>query len=86
MYHIIDKRGTGKTGRLLLLAKDLNASIVCANPTLMREKAYHYGITGIDYIQYKDYLARPQDYGKVLIDNIEKCLPNMIGYTSIIEE
>jgi hypothetical protein len=32
MYRIIDGRGTGKTSRLMLLAKENNGVIVCANP------------------------------------------------------
>lgn len=38
MYRIIDGRGTGKTSRLMLLAKENNGVIVCANPQKMREK------------------------------------------------
>ena len=30
MYRIIDKRGTGKTSRLMLLAKEENAIIACS--------------------------------------------------------
>ena len=36
MYRIIDDRGTGKTGRLMLLAKENNAVIACINPMAMR--------------------------------------------------
>ena len=39
MYRIIDGRGTGKTSRLLLLAKENNGIVVCAYPEWMREKA-----------------------------------------------
>ena len=39
MYRIIDKRGTGKTSRLMLLAKEENAIIACSNPDAMRIKA-----------------------------------------------
>jgi hypothetical protein len=35
MYRIIDKRGSGKTGRLFLIAKDTGATIVCSNPRMM---------------------------------------------------
>ena len=53
MYTIIDKRGTGKTSRLLLLAKENNGIIICQNPPLMQKKAYGYGITGIDFMSYE---------------------------------
>ena len=32
MYRIIENRGTGKTSRLMLLAKENNAIFVCSNP------------------------------------------------------
>lgn len=56
MYRIIDKRGTGKTSRLFLLAKEENAAIICRNPEAMREKAHRYGITGLDFISYNDFI------------------------------
>ena len=56
MYRIIDKRGTGKTSRLLLLAKENNGIVVCASPEFMREKAYAYGITGIDFVSYAEFI------------------------------
>jgi len=47
MIRIIDGRGTGKTNRLMLFAKEHNAIFVCANPEAMRVKAEAYGITGL---------------------------------------
>lgn len=52
MYRIIDGRGTGKTSRLFLLAKEAGVPIICQCPQDMRERAYSYGITGIDFISY----------------------------------
>ena len=60
MYRIIDGRGTGKTSRLMLLAKETNGTIVCGNPKAMREKALAYGIVGIDFISYNDFLLSGQ--------------------------
>ena len=62
MYRIIDGRGTGKTSRLLLLAKENNGVVVCKNPDQMRNHAYRYGLTGIDYISYADYLNYLNNY------------------------
>jgi hypothetical protein len=56
MYRIIDGRGTGKTSRLMLLAKENNGVIVCANPQKMREKAEVYGIIGLEFISYKEFM------------------------------
>ena len=50
MYRIIDSRSSGKTSRLMLLAKETNSAIACYNPPAMRQKAYAYGITGIEFI------------------------------------
>lgn len=56
MYRIIDGRGTGKTSRLLLLAKEKGGIVICARPDTMREKAYNYGLTGIDFMSYNDFI------------------------------
>jgi hypothetical protein len=72
MYRIIDGRGTGKTGRLMLLAKETNGTIVCSNPRAMREKAIAYGIVGIDFISYNDFLyGAGGDIGNYYIDELE---------------
>ena len=93
MYRIIDSRATGKTSRLMLLAKELGAKIACMNPHLMIENAYRYGITGIDFISYSDLLT--QEKGKrdsILIDELE-CFTRyalgtnaLMGYTLSIED
>lgn len=76
MYRIIDGRGTGKTGRLMLLAKETNGTIVCNNPRAMREKAHAYGITGVDFISYNDFLFASQGskVGTYYIDELESFL------------
>lgn len=87
MYRIIDSRGSGKTSRLMLLAKETGAKIACSNPSAMRQKAYAYGITGIDFIPYSDLFngaIDPED--KVMIDEIEILVREYIdgrltGYT-----
>lgn len=56
MNRIIDGRSTGKTSRLMLLAKENNGIIVCHNPIALQEKGYAYGITGIDYLSYADFI------------------------------
>lgn len=78
MYRIIDGRGTGKTSRLMLLAKENNGIIVCANPAIMREKAFVYGITGIDFISYEKYLyGEEKNYDitrPIFIDELDQML------------
>ena len=77
MYRIIDSRGTGKTSRLMLLAKETNSAIACMNPNAMRQKAYAYGITGIDFISYSE-LFNGEYEGNVMIDELEIFIQNYI--------
>ena len=87
MYRIIDSRGSGKTSRLMLLAKETGAKIACSHPAAMRQKAYAYGITGIDFIPYSDLFngaIDPND--KVMIDELELFIKEyadgqLTGYT-----
>ena len=77
MFRIIDGRSSGKTGRLMLLAKEKNAAIACSNPSAMRQKAYAYGITGIEFIPYSDLFNGYYD-GNVLIDELEHFVTEFI--------
>ena len=93
MYRIIDGRGSGKTSRLMLLAKENNAIIACHNPYAMREKAKAYGIIGITFISYFDLMAKEEYKNeKVLIDELELfvkyCVANteFMGYTLSVED
>ena len=71
MFRIIDNRGSGKTSRLMLLAKETNSVIACANPYAMKQKALAYGIVGIDFISYNDLLSGEYENINVMIDEIE---------------
>ena len=70
MYRIIDSRSSGKTSRLMLLAKETNSAIACMNPRAMQTKAYAYGITGINFISYSQ-LFNGEYEGDVMIDEME---------------
>ena len=90
MYRIIDKKCSGKTSRLLLLAKENNGVVICSNPDKMREKAYAYGITGIEFISYSE-LFNGEYEGKVMIDELEMFVQHYIdckltGYTLTNED
>ena len=72
MYRIIDKRGTGKTSRLMLLAKENNGVLVCINPYATYEKAKAYGLIGFDIISYSEYIEQEYDMSKpCYIDDLE---------------
>ena len=87
MYRIIDSRSSGKTSRLMLLAKENGAKIACSNPGAMRQKAHAYGITGLEFIPYSDLFNGATDFDdKVMIDEVEVLLHSyidgkLIGYT-----
>ena len=77
MYRIIDSRSSGKTSRLMMLAKETNSAIACSNPAAMRQKAYSYGITGIDFISYSDLFNGGWN-DNVLIDELEVFVKNYV--------
>jgi hypothetical protein len=86
MYRIIDSRSSGKTSRLMLLAKESNSVIACSNPNAMLTKAHAYGITGINFISYNDLLMGGCENTNVMIDEIENFISHCInckltGYT-----
>ena len=89
MYRIIDKRSSGKTSRLLLLAKEHNGIIVCQNPDKMMKRAHTLGLTGIQYLSYGEFTQKifeNVEYDKpIFIDDLELYLriyePNIAGYT-----
>ena len=91
MYRIIDNRSSGKTSRLMLLTKEHNGVLVCANPHAMAAKAQAYGLTGFDIISYYDYKNKNYDLNKeCFIDELEnfvKSFGNKInGYTLSSED
>ena len=92
MIKVIDKRSTGKTGRILLLAKERNGVVVCNNPDRIRAKAHNYGIVGVDIVSYKEYCDFISGYGNelfvnrpIFIDEIDMFLKQLhediIGYS-----
>jgi hypothetical protein len=84
MYRFIDGRSTGKTSRLMLLAKETNGTIVCNNPRAMKEKAYAYGIVGIEFISYGEFLQlRGTDIGNYYIDELEAYIEYVQGMAGV---
>lgn len=92
MYRIIDGRGSGKTSRLMLLAKENNGILVCSNPGAMRSKSHAYGLVGFDIASYYD-LWNGELKGKnkpIYIDELEKFVKwldnNIDGYSLTNED
>ena len=92
MIKIIGNRSTGKTSRLLLLAKEINGIIVCKNVDKMRDRSYKYGLTGIDFISYQTYIEQlkngQNDSRPIYIDDLSDFLrvydKNISGYSEIV--
>ena len=78
MYRIIDGRGTGKTSRLLLLAKENNGIVVCMAPDKLIRQANKYGISGLIFMSYAEFIHNTKETsGKsVFIDDLE----NLMSY------
>lgn len=74
MIKIIDKRYTGKSCRLMLLAKEKDAIIVCPNPTFFKENIKKYGMSGIQCISYGEFLEYHDQHKTYVIDEIDGLL------------
>jgi hypothetical protein len=86
MFIISGEKGTGKTRALLEKAKAEGGIIVCENPDKMRERAYKYGIVGLDIVAYGDlYLAGKPVYIHDINKFIEHNMPEAKGYTLCID-
>ena len=79
MYRIIGNRSSGKTYKLMYLAKETNSIIVCSNPSAMRAKAHAYGITGINFIDYNDLLTGEYENTNIMIDEVEEFIAHNIS-------
>lgn len=55
MFIISGGKGTGKTKALIERANAEDGIIVCEDTIAMRERAYAYGITGLNLISYDDF-------------------------------
>ena len=83
MIRIIDERGSGKTSRLMLLAKENNATFVCSNPNAMKVKAQAYGLSDINFISYHDFVTSYEE-GNFVIDEIELFIQAIMGDNKLI--
>ena len=54
--YIIGERSCGKTRKIMELAKEKKAIVICKNSSAMERKAAAYGIFGLKFISYDDML------------------------------
>ncbi len=87
MLRLIGNRCTGKTRQLMQFAKDNNAIFVCSNPYSMMQKAEDYGIIGLRFMSYFEFLTHNKGMtDNVVVDEVEMLLRSinpsikLIGY------
>lgn len=91
MFIISGDKGTGKTKALIERAKAEDGIIVCEDTISMRERAYAYGITGLNLLSYYDfYECKVNKYDKPIyihdINNfIKYSFQEVKGYTVNID-
>ena len=88
MKRIIGERSSGKTRKLMEVAKENKAYFVCENPLAMENKAYNYGITGITFVSYEAFYTKmligDDSFTPVVIDDLDNYfgyVGKVIGYT-----
>ena len=87
MFIVSGGKGTGKTRALLERVKAEDGIIVCDDTIAMRERAYNYGITGLNIISYDElYKCKVDSYNKPLyIHDINEFIrhnfPEVKGYS-----
>jgi hypothetical protein len=94
MIAIIDERNTGKTEGLMHIAQRNNALFVCKDPRHMRAKAEAYGIQGLEFVSYSDFLLLNYESEKknVVVDELSELVNQMVhpltlvGYTITNED
>ncbi len=73
----------------MLIAKENNALFVCSNPSAMQQKAHDYGITGIKFISYYDFVTIDKWRGTnsqipIVIDEVEALMKYINFYCELI--
>lgn len=90
MIRIIGTRGIGKTRKLLQEAMEKSATVVCNNVKRYAEKAHAYGIVGLNFVSYEEYLSSFDDDILYMVDDVEellKYLPGtVVGFSCNVEE
>lgn len=84
---IIDGRCTGKTEKLLKIAEERHAAVVCANPYAMQYKSQQYGTNVTHFYSYNGFMESDNSTENFVIDELENFItavtrnPHFVGYT-----
>lgn len=84
MVRIINTRGTGKTHKLMSVAKDNDAIFVCGNPYAMAQKSLAYGITGLTFMSYTDFIRDKDLKSKFVVDEMESFVRYLTGSNELV--
>lgn len=77
--YIIGENSTGKTRRMLEVAKESGAIVICKHPLHMQSKANSYGIYGIKFIGYEEVNTHPLYSKKIAIDELNEFFRHCYG-------
>lgn len=69
--YIIGESSSGKTRKLLEVAKETNAVVVCWNPEAMRVKAQNYGFYGLEFYRY-DEIQDLREGRNIVVDELNE--------------
>ena len=77
--YIIGGNSSGKTRKMLEEAKKSGAVVVCRHPLHMQNKANSYGIYGLKFISYEEFLGDVFYGEKIAIDEIGDFMLSCFG-------
>jgi hypothetical protein len=89
MFIISGGKGIGKTRALIERVKSEGGILVCEDTMEMRERAYGYGITGLNIMSYKEFDTLEKIEEPVYIHDVNKYISygnrNVKGYSVCFE-
>ena len=77
--YIIGENSSGKTRKMLEEAKKSGATVICKHPLHMQSKANSYGIYGLNFISYEEFLRSEYHGKKIAIDEIGDFMTSCFG-------
>lgn len=76
---IIGTNGSGKTRKMLEEAKKSGAVVVCKHPLHMQSKSNAYGIYGLKFVSYDEFIGNVFYGEKVAIDELGEFVKHCFG-------
>lgn len=76
---IIGTNGSGKTRKMLEEAKKSGAVVVCKHPLHMQSKSNAYGIYGLKFVGYDEFIGNVLYGEKVAVDELSEFVKHCFG-------